>query len=304
MLCYRNTGKTYRGLFRRTPALHDFSLQIDAGEIVGLIGANGAGKTTAIMIALGYLRPTSGDVCVLDAPPGDPSTRSRIGWVPDEPIYSRGATARGLIEQSLNGYGLTRVAARTRAEELLARFDLTAAARRRISTFSLGMQQKVSLALALGHRPELLILDEPFSALDHRAVMLVRDELESFREAGGAVLISSHHLSELELVCTRAVYVHGGAIRREELLNSDESTAFVRIEVQDEARTRQILESSTSGPLSDWKLQGGVLTGRIDSARLISDLVALLSNGGAGVSAVSSKRAQLEQTFLQLERGD
>lgn len=304
MLRYDATAKSYRGLFRRTPALRGFSLHVGTGEIVGLIGANGAGKTTAIMLALGYLTPSSGTISVLGAQPGDPATRSRIGWVPDEPIFPRTATAQALLERSLAGHGLSRVAGRARAEELIERFGLAAAARRRIATFSLGMQQKVSLALALGHRPELLILDEPFSALDHRAVMLVRDELNAFRDAGGAVLISSHHLSELELVCTRAVYVQGGAVRREERLESAEATAWVRIEIEHEPQARRLMDESEPPLLTSWKLQGHVLTGRIESTRLIGELVARLVGGGAGVVAVSSKRAQLEQTFLRLERGD
>jgi len=134
--------------------------------------------------------------------------------------------------------------------------------------------------------------------------MRVRDELEAFRAAEGAVLISSHHLSELELVCTRAAYVHGGTIRREERLDSKESTAFVRIEMEHAERARAAIESMPTEPLEDWRIEGNVLTGRVEQSRQIGELVAALSGSGVGVIGVSSKRAQLEQTFLQLERGD
>jgi ABC-2 type transport system ATP-binding protein len=301
MLRYESVAKTYRGLFGRTIALEGFSLHVRAGEIVGLVGANGAGKTTAILLALGYLDATAGRVLVLDAPAGAPAARSRIGWVPDEPIFAKDATGAAFLSDWLAGHGWEGSRRRARVEELLASFGLVSAAKRRIATYSLGMQQKIALALALSHRPELLILDEPFSALDHRAVLQVRDALDEFRKRGGGVLISSHHLSELELVSDRVVFLKRGRAEREEALGPSARSLHVHLRLDNADAARALLERDCPLYLSDWTVAGQSLSGHLDRAEQVSDLIAFLAARDVRILSVSDQRDHLEEIFLGME---
>ena len=303
MLLFEGVAKAYKTLWRKTSAVSDFELHLRAGEIVGLVGANGAGKTTLIQLALGYLNPTAGAIHMLGAPAGDVSTRSRVGWVPDEPIFPRSATARRLLRDWLTGHGLPTSRRRERTDQLLATFDLEHAADRRINTYSLGMQQKTSLMLAVSHEPELLILDEPFSALDHRAMLRVRGFLSEFRDAGGSVLVSSHHLSELEFVCDRAVFLSQGRVQREERLGAEGGAAFVQITMRNGDGVRAALDRACPEYLRDWAVEDDSLTGKLTERDRVPDLVALLVAQGARIRSVAERGARLEPVFLELEGG-
>jgi ABC-2 type transport system ATP-binding protein len=214
-LLYDSIGKRYG----QAVALDSLSLAIEPGEIFGFLGPNGAGKTTAIHLAMGLLRPTSGYGELLGQPFSRArAARARVGYVPDAPVFFAGTALEnvlfaGRLNESATGGSAVRgeSALRARAGELLRWMDLPPEgkdARR----FSRGMQQRLALAQALVHRPELLILDEPASALDPPAVAQIRDALIGAREDGAAVFFSSHQLNEVEQICDRAAFLSGGRL--------------------------------------------------------------------------------------------
>jgi ABC-2 type transport system ATP-binding protein len=231
MLEFEAVTKEYRrflgGSFR---ALDDFTLQVNAGEIFGFLGPNGAGKTTAIHLAMGFMRPTSGGGRLLGKPFGDPATRQRVGFLPENvALYPRRAQQLVRFYGAINGMASSDL--NKRAGEVLELVGLQDDAGRNVSRFSRGMLQRVGLAQALVNDPELLILDEPTSALDPLARVRVRELLLHARAAGRTIFLSSHLLSEIELVCDRVAVLHRGKLVRlgktADLLQASEQVEIV-----------------------------------------------------------------------------
>ena len=193
-------------------ALHPLTLQLEPGEILGFLGPNGAGKTTAIHLALGFLRPSSGEGWLLGKPFGHAQARSRLGFVPDVPVFFPESGFRSVeLAARLNSVGDSRLAANIR--EVLSSVGL-ANERKYANQFSRGMQQRLGLAQALINDPEVLILDEPTAALDPAGVQQVRELLRTARNAGKSIFFSSHQLTEVEQICDRIAFLHQGRLLR------------------------------------------------------------------------------------------
>ena len=205
-LSIRDLRKTYG----QVTALRGVDLEVGEGELVGLLGPNGAGKSTLVKAACGLVRPTSGSVEVVGAPAGSVRANAALGYLAELFRFPDWCRADELLElhQRLAG---SSGGASERAE-LLGTVGLAEAAGRRIGTMSKGMQQRLGLAQALIGEPRLLLLDEPTSALDPAGRRLVRALLERLRGRGVAVLLNSHLLSEVELVCDRVAIIAGGAV--------------------------------------------------------------------------------------------
>ena len=191
-------------------ALRGVDLEVGTGELVGLLGPNGAGKSTLVKSACGLVRPTAGRVEVAGAPAGSQRANAALGYLAELFRFPDWCTAEELLElhQRLTGSG----GGAGERGELLELVGLGEAGHRRIGTMSKGMQQRLGLAQALIGDPKLLLLDEPTSALDPAGRRLVRALLEGLRERGVAVLLNSHLLSEVELVCDRVAIIAGGAL--------------------------------------------------------------------------------------------
>jgi ABC-2 type transport system ATP-binding protein len=215
VLEFERVTKDYRSFWGRPAvrALDDFSLSVEAGEIFGFLGPNGAGKTTAIHLAMGFMRPTSGEGRMLGQAFGHTATRLRVGFLGENvALYHRPADRLLRFYGALNGMRDPELARRVRT--VLEEVDLAAESRRNVGKFSRGMQQRMGLAQALVSDPELLVLDEPTSALDPLARVAVRELLLRARAAGKTVFLSSHQLSEVELICDRVAILHRGRIAR------------------------------------------------------------------------------------------
>jgi ABC-2 type transport system ATP-binding protein len=186
---------------KASTVLTDVSLRVRQGEIFGFLGHNGAGKTTTMKILLGLLRATSGKVELLGAPAGEVDAHARIGYLPESPYFYDYLTA----EEFLTFYGkLAKLSAgsiRSRVPELLKRVGLDEARHRQLRKFSKGMLQRIGLAQAMVHDPELIILDEPMSGLDPMGRKEVRDLILSLRDQGKTVFFSTHILSDVEMIC-------------------------------------------------------------------------------------------------------
>ena len=205
--------KNYRAGVRRNlvHAVRGLSLTVPRGSIVAFVGPNGAGKTTTIHTLLGFLKPTSGTVRVFGATPG-PAVARRIGYQPEifytYPFYSAREALRYYGQLS----GLSSSELHQRIPGLIERMALTDAGKRPISSYSKGMTQRLGLAQALVHDPELLILDEPTSGLDPEGRRLVLDIIVEEKARGRTVFLSSHILSDVEKTCDEVVMVRQGQV--------------------------------------------------------------------------------------------
>lgn len=193
-----------------TRALDAVDLEVAAGELVGLLGPNGAGKSTLVKIACGLVRASGGEVTVAGAPAGSRAARASLGYLAELfrfPGWARADEVLALHQRLARSGG----GAAERAE-LLARVGLGDEGGRRVEAMSKGMQQRLGIAQALIGDPRLVLLDEPTSALDPGGRRTVRDLLVGLREQGVGVLLNSHLLSEIELVCDRVVIVDRGRV--------------------------------------------------------------------------------------------
>jgi ABC-2 type transport system ATP-binding protein len=205
--------KVFRDFWHRARvrAVNDLDLDIQPGEIFGLLGPNGSGKSTTIKMLLGLLHPTRGRVSVFGRPPDDVRVKNRIGYLPEESYLYRFLNARETLEFYGALFQLHRRERRRRIEELLEMVGLKSAARRPVGEYSKGMARRIGLAQALINDPDLLILDEPTSGLDPIGGKLVKDIIVRLgREHRKTVLLSSHLLADVEEVCDRVTILFGG----------------------------------------------------------------------------------------------
>ncbi len=196
-------------------AVDDLSLSVPAGSMFGLVGPNGAGKTTTLSMVTGLLRPDAGTVSVLGQDVwSDPvAAKSRLGVLPDGlRLYDR-LSGRELIRYTGQLRGMRRRVVEERAEELLVALGLAGDADLMVCDYSAGMTKKIGLACALVHAPRLLILDEPFEAVDPVSGEGVRRILRGFVGSGGTVLLSSHVMELVETLCDRLAVVAGGQVQ-------------------------------------------------------------------------------------------
>ncbi len=222
--------KEYRDFWgrRRVPALSNFSLEIRAGEVVGLVGRNGSGKTTALKCLLGLIRPTQGDVEVLSGDPRDPAVRRQVGYVPEKTDLNPLLTPVELFHYHGRLLGVDPATRRKRTDELLSKLDLQRDSRRQLRRLSLGTARRTALGVALMNEPKVLFLDEPLSAVDPEGVARFRDLLMGLKGRGAAILLSSHILSHLPDIADRILFLHDGEIKLsggvDEILKRDEGT--------------------------------------------------------------------------------
>lgn len=331
----RDLAKVYRGgLFRRrVQALNGVSLDVPRGEIFGLLGPNGAGKTTLIKILLGIVRRSSGSASVLGHGVGDRRGRRAIGYLPEShriPHHLTGNTALEYYGQ-LSGMPLTEI--RAKRDGLLDTVGLGKWGRTPVRNYSKGMQQRLGLAQAMLHDPELLILDEPTDGVDPVGRAEIRDVLFQLKDRGKTVFLNSHLLQEIELVCDRVAILHAGLVRHvgpvrelteatsncilyevrgplsdiELLVESDATLDFgeelngngndepVGLDADAEPDSEESTDKEpSSGPVAVTLIQQPHSQDDVDAA------VDSLRELGVSIESVSRERLTLEQAFLQL----
>jgi ABC-2 type transport system ATP-binding protein len=274
---------------RRLRAQDSFSLRVETGEIFGFLGPNGAGKSTAIHLAMGFMRPTSGSGRMLGQPFGYARARRRVGFLAENvALYHRRAESLVRFYGALNGMRGSYLA--KRAREALEAVGLQDQASRNVGKFSRGMLQRVGLAQALVNDPDLLILDEPTSALDPLARVAVRELLLKAREEGKTIFLSSHLLSEVELVCDRVAVLHRGRLvrlgRTVDLLQSGEQTEIL---------ARGIAANAFAAAAA----QDGVVRFIVESNKQRAALESVWNLGGE-ILSVNPVRRSLEDIFLEV----
>lgn len=197
--------------FGSVQAVNDVTLAIEAGEIFGLLGPNGAGKTTTIRLILDIFKPDRGEITVLGKPMSE-ETKNLIGYLPEERgLYQDIPLERTLIYLATLK-GLSTTEAQTRVEEYLQRFDLADYGKKKIKELSKGMQQKAQLIVTLVHKPKIIVVDEPFSALDPINTQMVKDLLLEEKARGTTIVMSTHQMHQVEQLCDRIVLIDKGSV--------------------------------------------------------------------------------------------
>jgi len=214
-VCAEGVTKRYAGLFGRKPshALRGIDLVVPAGTAFGLIGLNGAGKTTFIKTILGVARPDAGTVAVLGGSPDDTKVRARIGYLAERLYLPHALTPRAYLSSVARIKRLPAIG--DEVERQLARVGMTGDAGRRMGGFSKGMKQRIGVAAALLGAPSLLVLDEPTDGVDPLGRADIRRLLEEERGRGATIFLNSHLLTETERICDRIGVIAGGRLVRE-----------------------------------------------------------------------------------------
>jgi len=293
--------KEYRSGGRRILALDGIDFTVAPGELFGLLGPNGAGKTTTVKILLGLTRATAGDARIAGLPVSNPESRRRIGYLPEGHKIPGYLTARQTLSIFGRMSGMTSATIASRSVELLDALKLSQWIDVRVKKFSKGMTQRLGLAAALIHQPNVLLLDEPTDGVDPVGRREIRDLLiREAKENGTAVLLNSHLLSEIELTCDRvAVLRHGkvaAAGRVDALTSRGEKYKLVASPVDDAL----IASFRESGATVDRVNSHFELT--VENLAHLNTLVDQARSRGAMLSELTPLRSSLEDVFVDLVR--
>jgi ABC-2 type transport system ATP-binding protein len=290
----RNLRKT----FGRKTAVRNLSLTVERGQIFGFLGPNGAGKSTSIKMLLDLVRPSGGEAAVLGRSVGDVETRRKIGFLPEDFRFYEWLTPAELLRLHGRLCGVSTADLRTRIPELIDLVGLTPHRDKRLQDFSKGMLQRIGLAQALIHRPELIFLDEPTSGLDPMGRRLVRDIIRSQRERGVTVFLNSHLLSEIEITCDTVVFIREGeVVTTRDLRHSHEQ------EIRVVVRARNLSEQRIAG-LAAWATSVSIVDEKLyltaASREALPGILQSLVESGVEVYEFTPQRLSLEELFMSV----
>jgi ABC-2 type transport system ATP-binding protein len=299
VLSVEGLAKTFKKPFtgKKVEAVRGVTFEVHAGEIFGFLGPNGAGKTTTIKMLTGLIAPTRGKASLFGMPAPSPDAMGRVGFLPENPYVYPYLTPREFVTMCarLNGVGKNLPA---RVAKVIERVGMSEAIDRPVTNLSKGMLQRVGLAAALVHEPELLLLDEPMSGLDPVGRKEVRDLIFEERARGRTVFFSSHILADVEMLCDRVCILRKGEVvvsgKLEELLGSGGRRSEVSLrDVTDELRE----ELAKLGHVE--KNVGAALALEVEGDDAVARVVRLALDKGARVEAVMPKRETLEEVFVR-----
>jgi ABC-2 type transport system ATP-binding protein len=281
---------------RRKRVVDGLDLTVGRGEVCGLLGPNGAGKTTTLKLVLGLLRADRGRVSIFGRPPADPAARARVGYLPEHPYFYSYLKAGEFLDFYAQLHGISRADRPTLTRRALATVGLSGHERTPLHRMSKGMVQRLGLAQAIQHDPELVLLDEPMSGLDPIGRREVRDLILELRRRGKSVFFSSHILQDAELVCDRVAILVGGKLR-----------CAGRLDELVSGRVRWF-ELSVRGPLPEplpaevVARDGAQTLLRVTDVERLAPLLAALAAAGTPITSLWPRRETLEDLFLQQVR--
>ena len=284
--------------FNEFAAVRGLTLQVQRGEVFGFLGPNGAGKTTSIKMLLGLVKPTSGSATLLGKPITDRQARARAGFLPEHFRFHDWLTAGEFLILHGQLYGMEDSRIRKRAGELLELVNLTSFRDKQLRTFSTGMLQRIGLAQALLHEPDLVFLDEPTSGLDPVGRRLVRDIIRGLRAAGTTVFLNSHLLSEVEITCDRVAFIkHGEVVRVSDVSTLVDGVTSVTIHARN--FTAEMLPA-----LAQWgrdvRAAGEHILLSVTDEDALPAINRCLVEQGVDVYSIVPQRLSLEDLFIQV----
>ncbi|RLA40164.1 MAG: ABC transporter ATP-binding protein [Gammaproteobacteria bacterium] len=282
-----NLSKTFRGKRRAlVQALQSMSLTIDQGETFGFLGPNGAGKSTTIKIIMGLIRPTTGIARLMGMDASHSAARAKVGFLPENPAFYDFLTAEEYLRFVARIFGLSGKALNQQLERVLSLLDLQEARRRPIRGYSKGMVQRLGLAQALIHDPEVLILDEPMSGLDPVGRALVKQVLLELRSQGKTIFFSTHITSDVEVICDRVGVIVKGKMQ-----------AIERVE--------DVLLRQTSGyDIHVCHPRTGLHKTVFSEAKTLPEIIVSSRDEGFEVIKLEPRRQNLESFFLDIVKSN
>ena len=285
---------------KKVRALDHLTLEVRGGEIFGFLGPNGAGKTTTLKLLTRLIYPTEGTARILGHSIDDVATRSRVGYLPENPYFYDYLSGRELLEYTAALFGVPKQKARSRADELLDLVGLDRdQADRQLRKYSKGMLQRIGIAQALVNDPDIVFMDEPMSGLDPIGRREIRDLLLSLRAKDKTVFFSSHILSDVEALCDRAAILSRGKLVRcgtvQELAGAQDSALEVIAIGVAASHLRQLSETMSSLE-SAIATPNGVHLVLSDETEVDQALAAIRRCGGKLVS-INPRRRSLEDVF-------
>ncbi len=290
-LCKQFTGKR----MTKVDALKGLDLTIAAGEIFGFLGPNGAGKSTTIKLVMGLLRPTSGTAKIMGMDVGQAESRRNVGYLPENPAFYDYLSAEEYVAFVGSQFRMEKALLARRSEEVLTRLDLWEARKRPMRGYSKGMVQRVGLAQALIHDPDVYILDEPMSGLDPIGRALVKEIILDLKKRGKCVFFSTHITDDVEKVCDRVGIIANGVLKSvhavDELLQHGIEGYYVQVaNCPDDLICEYAKQGNNSMPVDQ------IFVSRQQYQECMEKLFAV----GSSVVFIEPKRKNLEAFFLDV----
>lgn len=297
--------KEYRPSFSRHSkvALEGLSIDVRQGEIFGLVGPNGSGKTTTLKLLLGLIKPTKGDIRIFGRGPRDVAVKQRIGFLPDGPYFYDHLNSYEVLDFYGKLFGYSKSQRDARKEELLDMVGLNKADRGRIiRTYSKGMMQRVGLAQSLINDPELLFLDEPTTGLDPIGARQMKDAILAVRDKGKTVLLCSHLLADVQAICDRVAILSEGHLVKfgtvPDLVGPSQS-----FEVYASGFANGALENGASSKFA-WHQENGAIRFEAHSSEELDEVLRFVRDSGARTLDVKGRSETLEDVFVRSVRSD
>ncbi|MDI6767796.1 MAG: ABC transporter ATP-binding protein [Bacteroidota bacterium] len=295
-----NISKIYSsGWVRKTsiPALKDVSFEVNPNEIFALIGPNGAGKTTLIKILLGLVHATSGNATILGKPISDHSVRESVGYLPERIHYPPALAPKSFLNILGKLNGLKGAELSTQINKVLELLTISEWKSTALKKFSKGMLQRVGIAQALLHDPQLIFLDEPSDGLDPVGRKELRDHLKNLRDNGKTIFINSHLLSDLELVADRVGIINKGCMIKMGTLQelTKEGESFV-------VRIRGKFPIHLVGKLKDFTISEDDSSSmvQVPTVSQLNELLDTMKREDLQIESITSKKTSLEDSFLSI----
>lgn len=275
-------SKTYRDKkLQKVNALVGLDLAVASGEVFGFLGPNGAGKSTTIKSIMGLLKPTAGAIQVFGVPATSPESRRKIGYLPENPSFFDFMTAREYLTFVGSTYGMELSVVQNESVRVLKLLDLTQAADRPIRGYSKGMVQRLGLAQALVHDPDMYILDEPMSGLDPIGRALVKEIIRELKQRGKTIFFSTHITADVEAVCDRVGVIAKGVLESVDTVDN-------------------ILEKGVVGYAIRFCRAEGAEEEQLVSREELDATLRRLLESNAVIKAVEPKRKDMESFFLSV----
>jgi len=298
--------------FGQTEAVRGISFTVSQGEIFGLLGPNGAGKTTTIKILLSLLRPSGGRATVagFDVVAQGPALRTAIGWVPQDITLDPLLTGRENLLLQAGIHHLPRGQRQDRVAELLQLIELTDAAERIVRTYSGGMKKRLDLAMGLIHRPRVLFLDEPTLGLDVHTRHRLWEYIETFRDMGTTILVTTHYLEEADALCDRIAIIDEGRIRdmgTPDELKLRHGRESIRLEIASDGAAANEVDGALQKALSArpeilgvYAQPAGFWLDVSSHADAVPAVLQAADQAGVAIKSIVCQRPSLDDVFLHL----
>lgn len=300
MIRTQNLTKKYNGF----KAVNNLSLEVKEGEIYGFLGPNGAGKTTTILMLLGILKPTRGEIYLFgqDMTKDSLSIRKKMGVVSEKQYLYKEMTAGEYLNFFADLYGVKN--RKKKIERLLEAVNLLEVRNKKLGAFSRGMQQKLGFARALLHDPQLLLLDEPVSGLDPTGIKQVRDLIEQENKKGRTIFISSHLLSEVERLCGRVGIMNKGRLLAEDSMDNlrKRLTDATELEIELTEAKKEIIDTLSGFDfIKGLKREKNLLTIKVKTDKdYRAQISEAISQQGGVVLGIKKKEMSLEEAFITI----